>query len=140
ARHAGERISQQLGAQIVGQALAIGIQGSPYGNMIMAAYGLGSQVGVLLPYSRLQESEADRIGLVLAARAGYDPQVAIGVWQRMAALPGQRPPQFLSTHPDPEARLEDIAEFLPQAKAQFRPHPDPGDRPLPAPGQISGPR
>ncbi len=140
ARHAGERMSQQLGAQIIGQALAIGIQGSPYGNMIMAAYGLGAQVGVLLPYSRLQESEADRIGLVLAARAGYDPHVAIGVWQRMAALPGRRPPEFLSTHPEPEARIEDITQFLPKAMAEFRPHPDPGERPLPDPAQISGPR
>jgi predicted Zn-dependent protease len=140
ARHAAERMSQQLGAQIVGQALAIGVHGSPYGNMIMAAYGLGAQVGVLLPYSRLQESEADRIGLVLAAKAGYDPHAAVGVWQRMASLPGRRPPQFLSTHPEPEARLEDIAQFMPKAMAEFRPHPDPGDRPLPAPSQVSGPR
>src|SRR5919106_273731 len=96
ARHAGERVSQQLGAQLVGTALAVGIQGSPYGSMIMAAYGLGAQVGVLLPYSRTQEEEADEIGLVLAARAGYDPSVAIGVWERMAQLPGRRPPEFLS--------------------------------------------
>lgn len=140
ARHAGERMSQHLGAQVVGQALAIGMQGSPYGSMIMAAYGLGAQVGVLLPYSRLQESEADRIGLVLAASAGYDPHAALGVWQRMAELPGDRPPAFLSTHPEPEARIEDIAQYMPKAMAQFRPHPDAGDRPLPAPGQISGPR
>lgn len=140
ARHAGERMSQHLGAQIAGQVLAVGVQGSPYGTMIMAAYGLGAQVGILLPYSRLQESEADRIGLVLAAKAGYDPRAAIGVWQRMAALPGDRPPPFLSTHPEPEGRLQDIEAFLPQAEAQFRPHPDPGDRPLPEPGQISSPQ
>jgi predicted Zn-dependent protease len=138
ARHAGERLSQYLGAQIIGQALAIGVQGSPYGGMIMAAYGLGAQVGVLLPYSRLQESEADRIGMVLAAKAGYDPQVAVEVWQRMASLPGRRPPAFLSTHPEPEARLQDIKAFLPQARAEFRPHPDPGDRLLPDPQQIRG--
>jgi predicted Zn-dependent protease len=136
ARHAGERMSQQLGAQLVGTALSVGIAGSPYGNMIMAAYGLGAQVGVLLPYSRLQESEADRIGLVLAAKAGYDPHVAVGVWQRMAALPGKRPPVYLSTHPEPEARLQEIKAFLPTAMAEFRPHPDPGDRPLPTPSQI----
>jgi predicted Zn-dependent protease len=137
ARHAGERVSQQLGAQLVGTALAVGIQGSPYGNMIMAAYGLGAQVGVLLPYSRTQEREADEIGLVLAARAGYDPSVAVGVWERMAQLPGRRPPEFLSTHPEPESRIADIKKMLPEVMATFRPHPDPSDTPLPSPQQIS---
>lgn len=136
ARHAGERMTQQLGLQLVGTVLSVGLHASPYGNMVMAAYGLGAQVGVLLPYSRFQEQEADRIGLVLAARAGYDPHTAIDIWQRMAALPGDRPPQFLSTHPEPEARIADIQEFLPQAMEQFTPHPDPGDRPLPAPQQV----
>lgn len=131
ARHGAERISQQMGAQLLGSVLAIGFQASPYANTIMAAYGLGAQVGVLLPYSRLQESEADRIGLVLAAKAGYDAQAAIGVWQRMAKLSGRRPPPFLSTHPTPESRIEDIKKFLPQAMAQFRPQGDDGDTPLP---------
>ena len=102
ARHAAERLSHQLGAQLVGTVLAAGIQGSAYGDTIMAAFGLGAQVGVLLPYSRLQEEEADRIGLVLAAQAGYDPRVAVGVWERMAKLPGQRPPR-VSLHA-PRAR------------------------------------
>ncbi len=138
ARHGAERMSQQLGVQVLGTALATGLQSSPYGNAIMAAYGLGSQVGVLLPYSRVQESEADRIGLVLAAKAGYDPHAAIGVWQRMAALPGRRPAQFLSTHPNPENRLVDIQQrYLPEAMAQFRPQADTGERPLPALQQIS---
>jgi metalloendopeptidase OMA1, mitochondrial len=131
ARHGAERISQQLGAQLLGSALAVGLQTSPHANTIMAAYGLTAQVGVLLPYSRLQESEADRIGLVLAARAGYDPQAAIGVWQRMAKLSGRRPPPFLSTHPTPESRIVDIKQFLPQATAQLRPQGDDGDTPLP---------
>jgi predicted Zn-dependent protease len=131
ARHAAERISQQLGAQIIGSALAMGFQASPYANTIMAAYGLTAQVGVLLPYSRLQESEADRIGLVLAARAGYDASAAVGVWQRMAKLSGRRPPPFLSTHPTPASRIEDIKKFLPQATAQFRSQGDDGDTPLP---------
>jgi predicted Zn-dependent protease len=131
ARHGAERISQQLGAQLLGSALAVGLQTSPHANTIMAAYGLTAQVGVLLPYSRLQESEADRIGLVLAARAGYDPQAAIGVWQRMAKLSGRRPPPFLSTHPTPESRIVDIKQFLPQATAQFRPQGDDGDTQLP---------
>ena len=131
ARHGAERMSQQMGAQLLGSALAVGFQASPYANTIMAAYGLGAQVGVLLPYSRLQESEADRIGLVLAAKAGYDTQAAIGVWQRMAKLSGRRPPPFLSTHPTPESRIEDIKQFLPQAMAQFQPQGDDGDAPLP---------
>jgi metalloendopeptidase OMA1, mitochondrial len=131
ARHGAERISQQMGAQLLGSVLAIGFQASPYANTIMSAYGLGAQVGVLLPYSRLQESEADRIGLVLAAKAGYDAQAAIGVWQRMAKLSGRRPPPFLSTHPTPESRIEDIKKFLPQAMAQFHTQGDDGDTPLP---------
>jgi metalloendopeptidase OMA1, mitochondrial len=131
ARHGAERMSQQLGAQLLGSALAIGFQASPYANTIMAAYGLGAQVGVLLPYSRLQESEADRIGLVLAAKAGYDTQAAVGVWQRMAKRSGQRPPPFLSTHPTPESRIGEIKKFLPQAMAQFHPQGDDGYAPLP---------
>jgi metalloendopeptidase OMA1, mitochondrial len=131
ARHGAERMSQQLGAQLLGSALAAGFQASPYANTIMAAYGLTAQVGVLLPYSRLQESEADRIGLVLAARAGYDPQAAIGVWQRMAKRSGRRPPPFLATHPTPESRIEEIKKFLPQAMAQFHPQGDDGDTSLP---------
>lgn len=140
ARHGAERMSQQLGAQALGQALSIGFQGNPYGNMIMAAYGLGAQVGVLLPYSRVQESEADRIGLILAAKAGYDPRVAIDVWQRMASLSGRRAPEFLSTHPHPETRIDDIKSFLPRAMAEYRPNSDPGHTPLPTPQMISGPR
>jgi metalloendopeptidase OMA1, mitochondrial len=120
-----------MGAELLGTALAVGLQASPYANTIMAAYGLGAQAGVLLPYSRLQESEADRIGLVLAAKAGYDAQAGIGVWQRMAKLSGRRPPPFLSTHPTPESRIEAIKEFLPQAMAQFSPQGDDGDTPLP---------
>jgi metalloendopeptidase OMA1, mitochondrial len=132
ARHGAERMSQQLGAQLLGSALAVGFQASPYANTIMAAYGLGAQVGVLLPYSRLQESEADRIGLVLAAKAGYDTQAAVGVWQRMAKQSGRRPPPFLSTHPTPESRIEEIKKFLPQAMAQFSSQGDDGDTPLPS--------
>ena len=120
-------MSQQLGAQLLGSALAVGFQASPYANTIMAAYGLGAQVGVLLPYSRLQESEADR-HLVLAAKAGYDTQAAVGVWQRMAKRSGRRPPP-LSTHPTPESRIEEIKKFLPQAMGQFHPQGDDGDTP-----------
>jgi predicted Zn-dependent protease len=76
-------------------------------------------VGFLLPYSRLHESEADRIGLTLMARAGYDPQAAIPFWERMNKQEGQRPPQFLSTHPAPETRIADIKKYLPEALPYF---------------------
>jgi metalloendopeptidase OMA1, mitochondrial len=139
ARHAGERLSQQLGTQIAGTALAVGVGGSAYSNAIMTAFGLGSQYGLLLPYSRVHEAEADSIGLILAAKAGYDPNVAVGVWERMAKLPGQRPPEFLSTHPAPESRITNIKRELPQAMAEFRPNPDPGNTPLSSPQEIAGP-
>jgi predicted Zn-dependent protease len=124
-------MSQQMGAQLLGTALAVGLQASPYANTIMAAYGLWAQLGVLLPYRRLQESEADRIGLVLAAKAGYDAQAGIRVWQRMAKLSRRRPPPFLSTHPTPESRIEAIKQFLPQAMAHSNPQGDDGDTSLP---------
>jgi Zn-dependent protease with chaperone function len=140
ARHGAERMSQRLLAQLGGTALAAAVQSSPQANMIMAAYGLGAQVGVPLPYSQQHESEADRIGLVLAAKAGYNPRVAIDVWKRMARLPGGRPAEFLATHPNPETRIVDIQGLLPQAMAQFRSHPDAGETPLPPLQQISGAR
>jgi Peptidase family M48 len=94
ARHATERLSQQLRTQLVSTVLAAGLQGNAYGVLTMAAFGLGAQLGVLLPYSRLQEEAADRIGLVLSAQAGYDPQAAVGVWERMAKVPGSPRPNF----------------------------------------------
>jgi predicted Zn-dependent protease len=133
ARHAGERVSQRLLAELGGTALSVAVQTSPHAGAIMAAFGVGAEVGVLLPYSRLHEPEADRLGLVLAARAGYDPWGAVGVWERMAALPGERPPRFLSTHPLPEARLREIERLLPEIVPEVRPHPDPGETLLPTP-------
>ena len=90
ARHGAERMSQAQLAQLGGQALAIGLGGGASSAAILAAYGLGAQVGVLLPYGRTQESEADHIGLLLMAQAGYDPRVAIGFWQRMEQRSGAK--------------------------------------------------
>jgi predicted Zn-dependent protease len=88
----------------------------------MQAYGLGSLVGVALPFGRSQESEADRIGLILMAKAGYDPRTAIDFWQRMAgAEQGGRPPEWLSTHPSPETRVADLQKWMPDALAYFKP-------------------
>src|SRR6476661_1298447 len=84
-------------------------------------FGIGAQAGVLLPNSRKQESEADRLGLTFMAMAGYSPQSAIDFWQRMAAKSGgQAPPEFLSTHPSDETRISGIKKYLPEAQAYYK--------------------
>ena len=121
ARHGGERITAGLLSQIgaVGLAAALGGTGMDpnltYG--IMQAYGLGVQVGGILPFSRSQESEADRIGLIYMARAGYDPRESVLFWQRMAEATknSQRPPEFLSTHPDNGTRIANLQRHMPEA-------------------------
>ena len=86
----------------------------------MEAFGLGTQVGVLLPYSRLQESEADYLGLVFMAIAGYDPRAAVGFWERMEKVKqGESPPEFLSTHPSDKTRIENIKELIPKAMKYY---------------------
>lgn len=121
ARHGEERLSQQLLIQLGSTALSEAMKEQPEKtrNLFQQAYGGGSQVGVLLPYSRRHESEADRIGLTLMAVAGYDPRQAVTFWERMSAAGGQRPPEFLSTHPDPERRIEDIKDHLPEALTEY---------------------
>ncbi len=92
----------------------------------MQALGLGAQVGVLLPFSRKHESEADYIGLLFAAEAGYDPQEAVRVWQRMQAAGGEQPSEYFSTHPGHETRIKQMQEWMPEAMAlyqQARPAP-----------------
>ncbi len=121
ARHGNERMSRALLVDLGGQTLSAALSQRPgrTSNLFLASYGAGTQVGVLLPHSRLQESEADRIGLILMAIAGYDPRVAIGLWQRMGQIGGSRPPGFLSTHPQPEARIADMQRYLPEAVAIY---------------------
>jgi predicted Zn-dependent protease len=123
AKHGAERMSQGLLAQLGGVALSVALSTQPAAatDLFLAAYGVGAQVGFLLPYSRIQESEADRIGLILMARAGYDPREAIPFWQRMSEKGGDRPPEFLSTHPAPETRIRKIEEFIPEAMKYYRP-------------------
>jgi predicted Zn-dependent protease len=117
ANHSGERMSQLLLANLGGMALSKALEEKPEEtqNLAMLAYGIGSQVAVLLPYSRQHESEADHIGLILMARAGYDPREAIPFWQRMSALNEGEPPEFLSTHPNHATRIADIRAYLPEA-------------------------
>jgi predicted Zn-dependent protease len=123
ARHGDERMSQGLVAQMGGVALSAALAKNPgeTTNLFMAAYGLGTQVGVLLPYSRLQESEADHLGLVFMAMAGYDPRSAADFWRRMAASKqGASPPEFLSTHPADASRIKNIEALTPDALRYYR--------------------
>lgn len=119
ARHPGERLSQGLLAQLgaIGLSVSLG-RVDPYtADLIRQAYGLGTTLGVLFPFSRVQEAEADHIGLLLAAKAGYDPRTALAVWDRMAAEEKKRPlpPAFLSTHPAYADRRHHIEQWLPEA-------------------------
>jgi predicted Zn-dependent protease len=124
ARHGNERMSQGLMTQLGGMALGVALSSRPQETqqLFMAAYGLGAQVGVMLPYGRLQESEADRLGLIFMAMADYDPRTAVGFWQRMESQKDQAsPPEFLSTHPAHATRIADIKNHLPTAMAYYRP-------------------
>lgn len=119
AHHGNERMSQQMGLQLGGVALSVATANKPQQtqNIFMQAYGLGAQVGALLPFSRKHESEADEIGLYLMTMAGYKPEEAAPFWQRMNAGGGERPPEFMSTHPDPAKRAAKLKEMIPVAKA-----------------------
>lgn len=122
ANHGNERMSNGLLAQLGGTALSIALSNHPQmtQQIFMTAFGIGANVGFLLPYSRLQESEADKIGLILMARAGYDPNEAIAFWKRMSQQEGAKPPEFLSTHPAPETRIRKIRENIPEAMRYYR--------------------
>ena len=111
AQHGNERMSQGLLAETGFVALDIALANKPTEtkNLLMTAVGVGAQVGILLPFSRTQESEADRLGLIFMATAGYDPHNAINFWQRMSAN-GTSIPEFLSTHPSDETRIKNIEE------------------------------
>jgi predicted Zn-dependent protease len=123
AEHGNERMSQGLITQFGGLALAKALENKPSETQAlwMGAFGLGAQVGVLLPFSRLHESEADRLGLTFMAMAGYNPNKAVDFWQRMAKLKGgQAPPEFLSTHPSDPKRIKDIKKHLPEALKYYK--------------------
>ncbi len=121
--HGKERMSQQMAAQGLG-ALGGAALGSNTNavNIFNQAYGLGAEYGALLPNSRKQELEADRFGLIFAAAAGYNPNVAVDFWTRMAAQGnGQQTPVFMSSHPSDEQRIQKIKEVLPEALQYYRP-------------------
>jgi predicted Zn-dependent protease len=123
ARHGAERMSQYLLAQLGAVALNVAIKDQSPATVaaINAGYGVGTTVGVLLPFSRVEESEADHIGLILMAKAGYDPRTALAFWQRMAEVGGEKPPAFMSTHPTDEKRIDQIKQWMPEAMAVYKP-------------------
>lgn len=123
AEHGNERMSQQLVTQLGGVALstATSQQSALTQELFMTAYGVGTQVGLLLPYSRTQESEADELGLIFMAKAGYDPREAVEFWTKMRAdAEGGGPPEFLSTHPGHETRIRDIEKHMNKALEHYR--------------------
>jgi len=132
AQHSAERLSQQLLTQLTLQMVdaALAASESKYRPIVGAAMGLGAQYGILLPFSREHESEADHIGLFYMAKAGYDPSEAIGLWERMEAKGGSGPWEFLSTHPSPETRRTQIQAWLPEAKLYYT------DRTRPLPSSL----
>jgi predicted Zn-dependent protease len=124
ANHGGERMSQALLVEMGGLTLDAALSQNPKktNSLFLAAYGLGAQVGILLPYSRVQESEADHLGLIFMAMAGYDPNGAVAFWERMiSSKHGASPPALLSDHPADARRIENIKELLPEAMTYYRP-------------------
>lgn len=125
ARHGAERMSQgqlaNIGLQVVGAAVGLSSNNPALGQATMAALGVGAQVGVLLPFSRKHESEADYVGILLAADAGYDPRESVALWERMAQMSGGGgPAEFLSTHPAHDTRIDQLKEWMPEAMAIYQ--------------------
>jgi predicted Zn-dependent protease len=124
ARHGAERMSQAMAVEIAlagaGAGLSMSTMSAGAQQATMAALGVGTELGVALPYSRLQENEADEVGLMLSAEAGYDPRQAIELWRRMeAASGGGAPPEFLSTHPSNSTRIERLERLMPEAMRRW---------------------
>jgi predicted Zn-dependent protease len=123
ARHGGERMSQQLLLEGITLAAAASTRDERKADLYATLLGVGATFGILLPYSRLHESEADRLGLIFMAKAGYDPRAARDLWIRMAEHDRGKgkPPAWLSTHPADEERIRQIERWLPEALSYYRP-------------------
>lgn len=117
ARHSNERMSQKLGAQMgISLVAAVAAPQTPLGQTALSLLGVGTQYGVIMPFSRLHESEADVIGVELMAKAGFNPSESVTLWQKMAqASQGGQPPEFLSTHPSHATRIDDLRAHMPKA-------------------------
>jgi len=123
ARHGNQRMSQQLALQLGGTALSVAVAQKPAvtQQIFSQVYGVSAQLGSL-KYSRKHETEADEMGLIFAAMAGYDPEAAIQFWERMSAAGGgAKPPELLSTHPSDDTRISNLKKFMPEAKKYYRP-------------------
>ncbi len=122
AKHGNERMSHQMGVQMGGTALAVAMDEKPEETkqIAMAAFGLGSQYGFMLPFSRTHETEADKMGLIFMAMAGYNPEAAVPFWERMAAGGGQKPPEWMSTHPADDTRIKDLQTYMPEAMKYYK--------------------
>ncbi len=122
AKHSNERVSQQMLAQYGAQLLNLSLSQKSTAVQAIAnqVYGLGAQYGVMLPFSRKHESEADYMGLIFMRMAGYNPDVAIGFWQKMSAGSTAKVPELMSTHPSDARRINDIRKALPTIKAQYK--------------------
>jgi predicted Zn-dependent protease len=115
ARHGAERMTQATLAQAGLTVADVALRSNEHRNIILPALGMGAQLGVILPYSRLHESEADAIGLTLMAKAGYDPREAVALWERMGEVGGSRQPEFLATHPSPDTRQQRLSDRVGEA-------------------------
>ena len=123
AKHGAERMTQGLIVEMGGVALSKALSNSPAQtkNLFMKSYGVGTQVGVLLPYSRVHETEADHLGLIFMAMAGYNPNEAVNFWQRMSiAKQGSQTIEILSTHPADSTRIRNIQSLIPKAMQYYR--------------------
>lgn len=129
--HGAERMSQQLTLAGIAAAADMSMKDSRYRNIALGVFGIGAQYGVILPFSRSHESEADSVGLRYAAAAGYDPAAAIGLWERMGAA-GKSPPEFLSTHPDPANRRQALIAKQSAVKPLYQQSDKQPDRKLPS--------
>ena len=157
ARHGGERVSEGMLTNIGIEAVtaSMGAKDPQTVQTVSGLLGAGLQMGVMLPFSRDQESEADHMGLVFMAKAGYQPEAAVAFWQRMAQAAQGAPPEFLSDHPSDARRIEQIQGWLPEARAAFVPNaappapvptiapappaPSPAPAPAPAPPRPAAP-
>jgi len=124
-RHGSQRMLQQNLAQTAMAGVAMSLSDMDYDKQraVMGALGAGAQFGVLMPFSRKHESEADAIGLIYMARAGYDPQESIRFWKRMETATGSQPPEFLSTHPSHGTRIQQLEAEIPKALEEYNKSP-----------------
>ena len=122
AEHGGERMSQEMALQMGGMALSEAVKTKPQETqaLFMTAFAVGAQFGAMLPFSRKHESEADHMGLIFMAMAGYDPREAPKFWERMSAGSGGAPPEFMSTHPSDETRIRQLYDRMPEALEYYQ--------------------